>query len=216
MDIAFRRRASRKVVAVTKRAPLLLAAVIAACALSAAPVGAAQQKLGRTVLVGGNAAHRAEYQGWIDAAAPLAKQADTQVRFRESNCPGVAQLAACVISSPRIEEPLLFYIPRKLRNAKEYDPADFKNTVLHELGHVYDFNYSADGHRGQFMKIFGFHGRFYSDRTKRPPYEKFAVGYSYCAEGLSPEAARKRKKYDFYNYRFTDAQYLAFCAILKR
>jgi hypothetical protein len=200
----------------TTRASLLIAAAIAACAFAVAPAGAQQGKLGRTVLVGGNAADRAEYQAMIDAAAPFARQADTQVLFRESNCPGEGkELAACVISSPRIDQPLRFYIPRQLRDGKHYDPVDLKNTILHELGHVYDFLYSADGHRGAYMKIFNVHGRFYSDSTSRPPYEKFAVGYSYCAENLTAQQARKRKKFDFYDYRFTAAQYAAFCAVLK-
>ena len=189
---------------------------MAMCALTAAPADAQQFKLGRTVLLGGNAMHRAEYQAMIDAAAPFARQADTVVKFRESNCPGVGkELAACVIASPRFDQPMRFYIPKQLRDPRKYDPLDLRNTVLHELGHVYDFLYAADGHRGAFMKIFKMRGRFYSDRNARPPYEKFAVGYSYCAENLTPQLARKRRKFDFYDYRFTVDQYFAFCAVLK-
>lgn len=208
--------ASPKVTVVLTRAYLFLAAVVAAFVLVAGPAGAQQVKLGRTVLTGGNAAHRAEYQAIIDGALPFVKQADAQVRLRESNCPGAHnELSACVMSSPRVEDPLSFYIPRQLRNAREYDPADLKNTVLHELGHVYDFLYSGDSHRRQYMKIFKVRGRFYTDRVRRPPYERFAVGYSYCAEGLTVRAARKRRKFDVYAYRFTAKQYTTFCALLK-
>jgi hypothetical protein len=200
---------------VTKRASLLAVAVMAVCAFTAAPVGAQQSPPGRTVLVGGNAAHRAEYQAIIDGAAPFVKQAATQVMFRESNCPGVgSELAACVISSPRIDQPMRFYIPRQLRNARNYDPTDLRNTVLHELGHVYDFLSPTDGHRGAYMKIFNVRGRFYNN-SARPPFEKFAVGYSYCAENLTPQEARKRRKFDFYDYRFSVDQYFALCAALK-
>ena len=196
-----------------KRASLLLTAAFAICGIWATTAGAAD--LGRTVLVGGNPAHRVEYQAWIDAAAPLAKQVNTEVKLRESNCPGSgSSLAACVISSTHVEDPLLFYIPSKLRNKKYYVPEDLKNTVLHELGHVYDFLYTADRHRQAWMDVFGIAGRFYSDKSTRPPYERFAVAYSYCAEGLTAQQARKRKKYDYYRHRFTAFQYAASCAIL--
>jgi len=199
------------------RGSLFLAAVMAASALMfvpAAPAQAGKQKLGRTVLVGGNAAHRRKYQRWIDAARVNVKMPRTKVLFRESNCPDTSGIAACVIAPRFFATKLRFYIPRVLLTPQYYDPVDTKNTVLHELGHVYDFKYNDDHHRGGWLAIFGIPGPFYSDE-KNPPYEKFAVGYSYCAAGFSYERALTRFEFDVYEHTFTPEQYAATCAMLK-
>lgn len=190
------------------------ACALAVLALTASSAGAAT--LGRTVLAGGNPAARAEYQAMIDGALPFAKQANVKVSFRESNCPGMGrQATACVIESRFVGGRMSFYIPRALRDPAKYNPVDLRNTVLHELGHVYDFQFGNDGHRRAFMKIFGLRGRFFVFDAVSPPFERFAVGYSYCAEGLTYEQALTRLVFDGYGHRFTAPQYLATCQLVK-
>lgn len=201
----------------TRTGSLSLVAVMVASAIVFLPAPASEaapQKLGRTVLVGGNAARRADYQRWIDAARARVRQVKTQVIFRESNCPGSEDLTACVIQPRSFGSLYRFHIPRALLDPRNYDPVDLQNTVLHELAHVYDFKYNRDRHRGAWLKIFGLPGPFYSQETN-PPYERFAVGYSYCAQGFTYERALTRLEYDVYEHKFTREQYDATCAMLR-
>lgn len=193
-----------------------LAGVCAVVGLAVMVSSAGAATLGRTVLTGGNAERRAEYQQMIDSASPFAKQAAVKVALRESNCPGMGrQATACVIESRFPTGRTTLYIPKVLRDPTQYDPIDLRNTVLHEIGHVYDFQFGNDGHRRTFMKIFGLRGRFYVFDAVSPPFERFAVGYSYCAEGLTYEQALTRLEYDSYGHRFTAPQYAATCLLVK-
>ena len=203
-----------------RRGTLFLVAVLAASAVAFGPIPppaqAGPQKLGRTVLVGGNAAHRRKYQRWIDAARTKVKQARAEVLFREANCPGAGgELTACVIESRFFATKLRFYIPRELWTPRYYDPVDLQNTVLHELGHVYDFKYNADRHRGGWLQLFGLPPTAFYSADPKPPFERFAVGYSYCAQGFNYERALTRFEFDVYEHTFTREQYDATCAMLK-
>lgn len=193
----------------------MLVCVLVVPAWAHAAPASQQPQLGRTVLVGGPAAPRREYQAWIDAARANVRQVRALVEFREAPCPGgvARQLSACVIVPPPGAGRARMYIPAELRNPALYVPLDLRNTVLHELGHIYDFGYNRDGHRGAFMRLFGIAGRFY-DGGRSPAYERFAVAYSYCAERLTYELALTRIALDSYVHRFTAPQYQATCQML--
>lgn len=153
------------------RALLLAAAILAVCATSASAIA----PLGRTVLTGGDPAHRAQYQAWIDAS--LAPQVKVTVKLIEKPCPESPEGAPCVdFQTGRWK----LYI-----DAGWLEPQNLRSgwlNTLHEIGHIYDFEHPRDRHRTRFLRVFGYEGWLDPLNTT---WEKFAMAYGYCAAGLS-------------------------------
>lgn len=141
----------------------------------AAPASA---KLGRTVLVGGDPERRAIYQAMIDTGR--APQAATVVRLVETGCQNKADGPPCVdISNGRTWR---LYLQPEWAAIENTANRYTELTVLHEIGHVYDFAHPQDRHRTRFLKALGYEG--WLDPLNET-WEKFAMAYAYCSAGMT-------------------------------
>ena len=154
------------------RRALILAALIVLT--STTPAAAAP--LGRTVLEGGDPGRRAIYQAIINSGR--APQANVKVKLIERPCPDVEGEPPCVAYDGR----WLWYMDPAWAEPQNLAGRFTELSVLHELGHVYDFGGPPDRHRTRFLKALGMAG--WLDPLNET-WEKFAMGYAYCAAGMS-------------------------------
>lgn len=159
----------------------VLAVLLLAAQASAAPI-----QLGRTILTGGDPAHRAQYQAWIDAGT--APQAAVYVRLLEADCPETEEPGVPCVSTDDGRRWRL-YMPPYLLEPQNVEGRFAELDLLHEVGHIYDFSYTRDRHRTRFMRVFGYEGWLDPLNTT---WEKWAMAYAYCSAGL-PWAQYRRE-----------------------
>jgi hypothetical protein len=121
------------------------------------------------------------YQRWVDEAS--VPTADVTVRVVDRGCPWSAS-SSCTYSD---EDGSVIYLPP--------DGIRHRQTLYHELGHLFDYSAMTDTAHAQFLAI-----RHDPREWRSPPnspHEQFAEEYSFCAFQARPHRP-EAYGYDFW------------------
>ena len=140
---------------------------------------------------------RGPYQRWIDRAK--APTVSGRVRIVLTGCPGRPHLAGCVYTN-RLRT---IYMKRSV--------SDPRNTLYHELGHLFDFRLMSRGERRIYKRLIGQRKRAWFGGVN-PPGEQFAEAYALCAERR--RIARVARGH--YGFRTSPRRHRAVCALIRR
>ena len=183
--------------AVQRALPRVAAVLLAAAlALTVATTGAEA----RVALVSpSGGALPGAYQGWVNASR--VPTVDGRVTVRLAPCPGHPRLAGCV-NFRRLDE--LFLTPGLPRQ---------QSTLLHELGHLFDFTTMRAADRRAFARASGRRARnWYAGRN--PLFEQFGEGYSFCARFRT--VVRRVGPFAIYGYDVGPTQHRRVCTVIRR
>lgn len=177
---------------------LASALVVIALALAAGPLAAGAEARVMLVAPGGGPLP-GQYQAWADGS--FVPTVDGRLVLHLAGCPSAPRLAGCV-DSRRLSD--LYVNPRLPRQ---------QSTLLHELGHIFDFTTMRVGDRRAFARASGLRPRsWYAGRN--PLFEQFAEGYSFCARFRT--IARRVGPFATYSYNVMPRQHERVCAVIRR
>ena len=183
------------------RGPRSLAAsglLAVAFALAAGPLAAGADARVTLVAPGGGALP-GQYQGWADAS--FVPTVDRRLVLHLAGCPRAPRLAGCV----DLRKLDALYLNPRLPFQQ--------STLLHELGHIFDFTTLRASDRRAFARASGRRaGSWYAGRN--PLFEQFAEGYSFCARFRT--IARSVRPFATYRYDVGPREHARVCAVIRR
>lgn len=177
-----------------------MVAAVVGFALALTAGASAETAEARVMLVApGGGALPGQYQGWADGS--LVPTVDGRLTLHLAGCPSAPRLAGCV-DSRRLGE--LYVNPRL--------PFQ-QSTLLHELGHIFDFTTMRASDRRAFARAARLRPRgWYAGRN--PLFEKFAEGYSFCARFRTIN--RRVGPFATYRYDVGRREHARVCAVIRR
>ena len=180
------------------QARLICLAAVAACAVGAGvPEPDSAQARTLTAVSKSGKRLRGPYQRWIDRAK--VPTVSGRVRVVLSGCPGRPRNAGCVVTR-RLRT---VYMKRSVSNPR--------NTLYHELGHLFDFRLMSRGERRLYKRLIGQRRRAWFGGVN-PPGEQFAEAYALCASRR--RIARVARGH--YGFRTSPRRHRATCGLIRR